>query len=335
MLATIADLTRPFGVAFGVFILVNLALAIEDPSLSVTHIWLDVGLAEPGLSLFAGILGVALIAPHSVGESATARWLLGGIFCGFAILLGIVVAGFYQHLYQARLSTDFPVPLSLFLLAILVGECLRMNRWRAAESSLPPPARFFFQAISVAGAFVVIHLVYIVSYGHTDFRRPADAAVVFGAKVDAEGCPCAALVDRLDTAIEVYQQGLVKYLIMTGAQDPNGQDEPTVMARYAIEHGVPARGIILDQNGLNTRASAVNCRAIARQRSFKRLLAVTQYFHCARVKLAFDREATPCDTVPTCSSRNAKAEPEVKLSRESFFLLREAMAFPFYWLYYR
>jgi vancomycin permeability regulator SanA len=217
---------------------------------------------------------------------------------------------------------------------VLAGEIARMTWWQPRRPRWPAPARCFFAAASTAAAFVCIHLAYIVSYGHTDFRRPADAAVVFGARVDDDGTPCAALRDRLDTAVELHGQGLVHYLIMTGARGANGQDEPEVMARYAAERGVPPARIILDHEGRNTRASAANCRAIVRELGFRRLLAVTQYFHCARVKLAFDREETPCFTVPTCSSRRPGGAEPVKLSRESFFVLREALAFPFYWLYY-
>ena len=43
-------------------------------------------------------------------------------------------------------------------------------------------------------------------------------------------------------------------------------------------------------------------------------------------RLIFEREGTPCYTVP------ARGRP---LVREVYFLLREAVAFPFYYLYYR
>ena len=334
MTACLAALTRPFGAALGVFILVNLALALEAPGLSVTHIWLEAPLGEPLLSLFATCLGTALVAPRAAAESITARWLLGGIFLGFALLLATTVIGFYERLAAGRIVTDFPLPMSLFVCLILVGELVRVSHFRPARTRIPAPARFFFKGLSIAAAFVAIHLVYIVSYGHIDFRRQADAAVVFGAKVDADGRPCTALSDRLDTAIQVYRQGLVGYLIMTGARDAGGRDEPAAMATYAVAHGIPSDRIILDPGGTNTQSSAVGCGAIARQCGFEKLLLVTQYFHCARVKLAFDRAEMPCYTVPTCSAREAGGGA-VKLSREGFFLLREAMAFPFYWLYYR
>ncbi len=326
---------RPFGVAFGVFIVLNLALALERPALSATRIWLHVHLSEPELSLFAGLLGLALFAPDSAGSSPLIRWLLGGVFSGFWILAGASTVAYYEALYHGRLSTDFPVPLSAVLAVILLSELTRITWWRPAYPVAPPPARIFFKAILVACAFLLITLAHVITYGHEDHRRPADAAVIFGAKVYPDGTPCAALVDRLETGIGLFHEGLVRHLILTGAVDSNGQSEPEVMRGYARSRGVPASRIILDEQGLNTRASALNAGVIQRQFGFERLLAVTQYFHCARVKLIFDREGTSCYTVPTCSRATASTGGPARLSRESFFLLREAIAFPFYLVYYR
>ena len=166
--------------------------------------------------------------------------------------------------------------------------------------------------------------------------------MILGAKVDGQGKPCAALADRLDAGIDLFRRGTVRYLIMSGAVDASGRSEPKAMRVYAESRGVPASRILLDEAGVNTRGSALGSGAIARERGFREILAVTQYFHCARVKLVFDREGTPCRTVPTCSLRRDltgaippadSARP--RLAREGFFLLREAMAFPFYLVYHR
>ena len=335
MLRRFSVLLRPFGVAFGIFIVLNLALALQRAELSVTSIWLDADLPEPALSLYAGILGVCLFIPHHMVRASWVRWITGGVFAGFAVLALVATAAFYHAVYSGRIATDLPVPLSALVFLILSSEFIRVGWWQPWQSSIPPPAQFFLFGISVAGAFLFITVVHVVTYGHRDFRRNAEAAVIFGAKVYSDGRPCDALMERLDTGIEVYRQGLVRYLILTGARDPNGQSEPLVMRKYILERGIPLSRIIVDETGLNTRASALSCRAIARKRNFGSLLAVTQYFHCARVKMIFEREGVNCATVPTCSSRKATAGEGVRLSREGFFLLREAIAFPFYLIYYR
>jgi len=183
-------------------------------------------------------------------------------------------------------------------------------------------------------SFFVLICAHLVTFGRTDFRRPADAAVILGAKVYNDGTLSRALRDRLVTGIELYKEGLVPYLVMSGGIGKNGLSEPRQMAAYATKvGGIPARRILLDEGGINTAQSAQNCGRIARENGFKTLLTVSQYFHCARVKMIFERNGSHCYTVPTCSNEEVKAAGG--LTRDTFFLLREAVAFPFYFFYYR
>ncbi len=335
MIQRVFALTRPLGVALAVLILLNLVLALENPGLSLTGVWLDLHFPEPGRSIFATFLAAALLVPHDVGRAAWCRWILGGVIFGFWILVGADVVGYYHELHRGEFSTDLPVPLSLAVWMILLLEFARISWCRALEPKLPPPAWCFVHGIGLSVALFTLILIHIVTFGRTDFRRKADAAVVLGAKVYDDGSVCGALKDRLDTGIELYQQGNVSFLIMSGGVGKNGLSEPQVMAQYAFRNGgVPTSRIILDEEGGNTFESAFNCGRIARENGFRGLLTVSQYFHCARVKMIFKRFGAECYTVPTCSSQTSTGGVS-RLSRESFFLFREVVAFPFYFLYYR
>src|SRR5262249_49951987 len=151
------------------------------------------------------------------------RWLSGGVFAGFSILTLDSTAEFYRSLQLGHIKTDLPVPLSAFFFPLLVLDFVRVFWWRPVESLLPPPAQVFFRGIFVTAAFLSLTLLHVVTAGHIDNRRPADAAVILGAKIYEDGTLSRALLERLETGIELYEQGLVSYLIMTGAPDPNGQ----------------------------------------------------------------------------------------------------------------
>lgn len=330
MLRRIFSLTRPTGIALAIFILLNVALALQDPTASATRVWLNVPMPEPLLSIFSGLLGLVLILPHDVGKVGWARWLLGGIVFGFCILVGGNVVGYYHRLGVGEFTTSLPVPFSVFPLGILLAEFARISWWGPVEPKLPPPAWCFVNGALIVVSFFVLILLHIVTFGHTDYRRPADAAVILGAKVYDDGRLCDALERRMETGVELFDQGYVRYLIMSGGTGPNGLSEPEHMARYAQEHGVPLDRILLDPEGRTTRLSARNCRVIAEDYGFRELLTVTQYFHCARVKLIFEREGMPCFTVPTGSLVGGG-----RLLRGNFYLLREALAYPFYLLYHR
>jgi len=80
------------------------------------------------------------------------------------------------------------------------------------------------------------------------------------------------LKDRMDAAIDLYQAGKIKKLVLSGA--PN---EAEKMAEYALENGLKAENIEKDPQGLNTLASLQNA-----SKKNKDLIIVSQSFHLPR-----------------------------------------------------
>jgi len=334
MLERFVGLTRAPGIALAILTLFNLMLAQENPGLSLSSVWLQLPIPEPELSIFAAVLGLALLLPHDLTSAAWVRWALGGVLFGFVILVGAGVVRYYHRLHLGEIVTDFPVPFGLVVCAVLLCEFTRVSWCGKLEPRLPLPAWCFVNGLLIAASFFALVIAHIVTAGRVDYRRPADAVVILGAKVHDDGSLSDALRARLDTGIELYRDGVVSYLILSGGRGKNGISEPLEMARYAREVGsVPLSQLILDEDGTTTAQSARNCGRIARENGFRGLLVVSQYFHCARVRMIFERAGTFCYTVPTCSRRDVS--PNSGLTREGFFVFREACAFPFYFLYYR
>ncbi|MEM7235553.1 MAG: YdcF family protein, partial [Planctomycetota bacterium] len=233
VLRRVLHLSRPMAIALGVFTFLNLLIAIQDSNSSATRVWLNLDIPEPALSVFGALLGIALILPHSVCHRPSASWVLGGVVFGFCILVGANVIGYYHRLQLGLFRTNFPVPFSLLILAVLLCEFARVSWWAPAESKLPRPAWVFLRGILVSVSFFFLISIHIVTFGVTDYRRSADAAVILGARVD-DGCVLSpALRHRVDTGIQLYKEGLVTFLIMSGGMGPNGVQEPECMAKYA------------------------------------------------------------------------------------------------------
>ncbi|MEE3199576.1 MAG: hypothetical protein VX254_06035, partial [Planctomycetota bacterium] len=198
--------TRAPGVALGLLILCNLLMTLDNARLSITSIWLDLQVPEPELSLVSAILGVALLVPHDIGRSNWARWLLGGIFFGFLILVSATMVGYYHELSSGSFTTDLPVPFSIFVWLILLFEFSRISWCETREPRLPPPARCFCNGVVVLASFFILICAHLVTFGRTDYRHSAEvdkrqttAAVILGAKVYDDGSLSRALRDRLDT----------------------------------------------------------------------------------------------------------------------------------------
>ena len=314
-------LVRPFGVALAIFILMNLALAIRKPTLSANNIWLYLRIREPILSAITTLLGAALLLPHAAAARPAVRFFAAGVFIAFLVLASANILGFYSAIRAGRIITGLPIPFSALIALILGTEAARVVFWAPASFRMPLPARKFLFGVAVVAAFLVLILVHIITFGLTDYTsaaEAADAVVVLGAKVNPDGSLSAALEDRMATGVRLMGEGRAKYLILSGGVEPDGLSESQAMEKYAIDHDVSRDVIIRDEEGMNTQASARNCGAFARANGFRKLLIVSQYYHNARVKLMFEREFSPCFTVPAQYRR---------LAREPYFVFRETFAF--------
>ncbi|MFV0634259.1 SanA/YdcF family protein [Demequina sp.] len=117
---------------------------------------------------------------------------------------------------------------------------------------------------------------------HADSDRlvPADAALVLGARVWADGRPSLFLRQRVEAGVTLYERGLVTQLILSGAGDNReGLDETAAMERTALDLGVPAEDLVRDPHGHDTRASALNARDELRLTS---VIVCSQEFHLPR-----------------------------------------------------
>ncbi|HVE56974.1 MAG TPA: ElyC/SanA/YdcF family protein [Pyrinomonadaceae bacterium] len=109
--------------------------------------------------------------------------------------------------------------------------------------------------------------------------EPKRVAIVFGARVFADGRPTNSLYDRVLTGVELYRAGRVKKLLMTGDRQGEDYDEPAAMKKMALELGVAESDIVLDNDGKRTYDSCYRAREIF---EVQRAILVTQDYHQPR-----------------------------------------------------
>jgi vancomycin permeability regulator SanA len=118
--------------------------------------------------------------------------------------------------------------------------------------------------------------VYVVS---TVPRDNYDAALVLGCGVYNNEYPSPLLRERLDAAVELFHEGVVNKLIMSGDHGQDNYNEVAVMKQYAIEEGVPSEAIFMDHAGFSTYESVFRARDIFMADS---VLIVSQEYHVYR-----------------------------------------------------
>lgn len=115
--------------------------------------------------------------------------------------------------------------------------------------------------------------------GEVDDNRTAPVAIVLGAGVRPDGSPSPWLAYRLDAAAQLYKQGRVDAILVSGDNRVANYDEPTAMRCYLVKVGVPAEAIALDYAGFDTRATCIRAKQVF---GVDAALLVTQDFHQAR-----------------------------------------------------
>ena len=304
--------------ALAVFGVANLALGLFGGA-DRNDLWVA-GAGAPGWLIALGVVGLAvgrLARPVRWGVRRVAHgvgaWLL-------AALCALDAARYADLRSEGLLSEASPLSLSLGLTV-----------WLALTAMVGPPAPVatgWRRAGSVAlagGVGVVLVLAHLLTFGATDYRRPADAAVVFGSAVRADGSASGSLRDRTRTACDLYRRGLVRTLVLSGGRDPAVPlSEPACMAKVALAEGVPAEALVLDEQGATSDATLAALPALAREHGWRSVLLVSHDYHLARLALLARSHGLTACTVPARESGPWPSKPR--------FVLREAVAFGWHFL---
>ena len=110
-------------------------------------------------------------------------------------------------------------------------------------------------------------------------------------------------------------------LVFSGGPGDGPVHETEAMRAMALRLGVPPTAIALDRAGLNTEATVRNTTALA---THGRVLAVSEFYHLPRIKLAYQRAGCEVFTVPARPTHWLQAWPLRSVLRE----------IPAFWAYY-
>lgn len=315
-----SSIARGFALFLGGFALLNLAGGMAAPGFDANIWWIDLGFLPPALgSGFIALAGGALLAYGLLPRPGRLLRIAGlaVMVASLAATLGNA-AMFYALLGSGTISGGFPIPFSLLVAA---GLLLVTRDLLAPDGSRR--SRPLLMAGVILGCMILFPLMQMLCFGYTDYRRPADAVVVLGARAYADGRPSVALADRVRTACEIYHQGLAPRLIFSGGPGDGAVHETEAMRRMAVELGVPERAILTDPHGLNTRATARETSLMLERLGARDVMVVSHFYHLPRVKMTYHRMGWNVYTVP--------AEESYILAALPVYIIREIAGL---WVYY-
>jgi vancomycin permeability regulator SanA len=116
-------------------------------------------------------------------------------------------------------------------------------------------------------------------YTNIEDLEKQKTAIVFGSGVDGQGGPSLILQDRILAAVELYKQGVVQQILISGDARFVNFDEVTAMKNYLLDQEVPEYIIIEDRKGYRTYDTCLRAKA---EYQINKAILVTQEFHQPR-----------------------------------------------------
>ena len=167
----------------------------------------------------------------------------------------------------------------------------RTNWWRLG----------WLLGVVVVGTWLA-SLAGVLFWEHRDTARPASAIVVLGA-AQYVGHPSPVLRARIDHALGLWRRGLAPHMIFTGGfGDHDTTSEAAVGQRYAIDHGVPPKDILIENVGRSTDESMQNVATLMDAEPTREVILVSDPFHMLRLVILARRYGLIPYTSPTHTS---------------------------------
>ncbi|KJD43911.1 YdcF family protein [Paenibacillus terrae] len=162
-----------------------------------------------------------------------------------------------------------------------------------SKSRLSGPEKKFSAAKRLMLCLLVIIMIGLVWVGirfwnmnnaaSTTPLQQAQVGIVLGASMwGAEPSP--GLKERLNEALQLYRNGTVKRLIVSG-----GLDKPTYpyteaegMQRYLVDRGIPAQHIVLENHATSTYENLLYSQRIMQEYGWTSTVIITHSYHGPR-----------------------------------------------------
>ena len=192
-------------------------------------------------------------------------------------------------------------------------------------------------AVVLAGAITFLYVGWRINHtGASDKAQQADAIVVLGARVEANGQPGPDLRVRTLHAVDLFQRGLAPYVICTGGFQNERLSAASVCRQLAIAQGVPEEKVLLADGSMTTREDAASAGALLTERGWNSIILVSHPLHLERARILF--EGQQIDIYPSPTSTDLQAIPwRTRLyltAREAVgitWIILEELGIPYEW----
>lgn len=177
--------------------------------------------------------------------------------------------------------------------------------------------------VTIAWLTILGHDIW--QFGTVDQATKADCIIVLGSAIEDDR-PSPVFEQRIQHGIQLHKKGFASTIVFTGGiGDRERYSESRIAQNYAIENGIPASQILIEEQSRTTQQNLAEAQAIMQHKQFKSAIIVSDPLHMKRsILMAQDLGMTVFSSpTPTSMYRSWKPQSE--------FLIREL----YFWHHYR
>ena len=162
----------------------------------------------------------------------------------------------------------------------------------------------------------------ICAYAETDEKQTADAAIVLGAGTHG-GEVSPVFRERINHGIRLYQNGYVRYLLLTGGVGEGNQISDAQAAKaYAVSQGVPQEVILTEDKSTITQQNLEYAKQIMDEHGLQTAILVSDPLHMKRAMLGAQDAGITAYSSPTPTTMYKSVGAKAKfLAREVFYYI--------------
>ena len=187
-------------------------------------------------------------------------------------------------------------------------------------------------SISIFIILVTIFIIFLQIYYFQDDsgkyikgQKLGDAGIIFGAAVWGGNRPSPVLRERINKGFEIYENGYVPILVLTGGGSVNEMTESEVARNELIKYGVPAKELIVEKSSNSTFEQILFVRDnLYKRRKWNMVIIVSDNYHLFRISEICN--FNDMNTIAFASDTPLSTQGGIT------FCLKESIAVLTYWL---
>lgn len=170
--------------------------------------------------------------------------------------------------------------------------------------------------------YIICNVISICRYSFVYENESCDVAIVLGAATSGSEVS-EVYKQRLNHGIELYQNGYVKYIIVTGGKGKGNRISDAAIAReYLVSMGIPDEVILEEDTSTITQENLENAKIIMEENGYETAAIVSDPLHMKRAMLLAKDSGIVAISSPTKSSAYKTLKTKIPfVAREAFFYI--------------